>query len=232
MDKRTYTFDPPAVVSIPVQGESAEFPVRRIFCVGRNYAAHAREMGAEVDRTAPWYFNKAREAVVLSGSTIPYPPGTHNLHHEMEMVVALGAGAFQIEAKNALDAVFGYTCGVDLTRRDLQTTAKERRLPWDFGKDFENAAVISAIAPVAQCGHPVSGTIELAVNGDTRQRGDLSQMIWPVAELIAFLSGYYHLQAGDLIYTGTPEGVGPVQPGDRLSGHIEGVGELELLIEK
>jgi len=189
-------------------------------------------MGAEVDRTAPWYFNKAREAVVLSGSTIPYPPGTHNLHHEMEMVVALSTGAFQVEAENALDAVFGYACGVDLTRRDLQTASKERRLPWDFGKDFENAAVISAIAPAAQCGNPTSGKIELAVNGDTRQRGDLSQMIWPVAELIACLSGYYHLQAGDLIYTGTPEGVGPVEPGDRLNGRIEGVGELELLIER
>ena len=172
MDNQTYTFDPPAVVSVPVQGESIEYPVRRIFCVGRNYAAHAREMGAEVGRTAPWYFNKAREAVVLSGTTIAYPPGTHNLHHEMEMVVALGAEAFKVEAENAIDAVFGYACGVDLTRRDLQTTAKEKRLPWDFGKDFENAAVISAIAPVLQCGHPASGIIELAVNGDTRQSGD------------------------------------------------------------
>jgi len=231
MNNQTYQFAPPAVVSVPVRGHTSEFPVRRIFCVGRNYAAHAKEMGAEVDRSAPWFFNKEREAVALSGSTIPYPPGTGNLHHEMELVVTLGADAVAVRVDSALHAVFGYACGVDLTRRDLQAAAKEKCLPWDFGKDFDNAAVISTIVPAEQCGHPVSGSIELAVNGETRQSGDLSQMIWSVPELISYLSEYYHLKAGDMIYTGTPQGVGPVQPGDRLSGHIEGVGELDLVIE-
>jgi len=230
MNNPAYQFEPPPVTSIPVQGYLPEYPVRRIFCVGRNYPAHAKEMGADVDRTAPWYFNKTREAIVLSGATIPYPPGTENLHHEIELVVALGTTAFNVKAEDSLDRVFGYTCGLDLTRRDLQAAAKEKSLPWDFGKDFEQAAVVSAIAPVAQCGHPVSGKIELAVNGEVRQSGDLSEMTWSVAELIAYLSGFYHLQPGDLIYTGTPEGVGPVRPGDHLTGYIEGVGELELSV--
>lgn len=230
MSNQTFQFDPPAVVAVPVKGQASLYPVRRIFCVGRNYAAHAEEMGAEVDRTAPWYFNKGRDTIVLSGSTIPYPPGTQNLHHEMEMVVALGADAFDIEAKDALATVFGYASGLDLTRRDLQAAAKEKSLPWDFGKDFEQAAVISAITPVAQSGHPASGRIELAVNGKIRQCGDLSQMIWSVPELISYLSRFYHLQAGDLIYSGTPEGVGAVKAGDHLVGHIDGVGELTLFI--
>lgn len=230
MTDKAYLFDPPPVVRIPVEGGAPLYPVYRVFCVGRNYAAHAREMGAEVDRDAPWYFTKGRETIVLSGATIPFPPGTGNLHHEMEMVVALGAPVFEVEAENALEAVFGYACGIDLTRRDLQATAKEKRLPWDFGKNFENSAAISPIAPVARCGHPSSGAIELRVNGERRQSGDLSQMIWSVAELIAYLSRYYHLRAGDLIYTGTPEGVGAIVPGDRLHGRIEGVGDLELTI--
>lgn len=230
MSNQTFQFAPPPVVTVPVRGEVSLYPVRRIFCVGRNYAAHAKEMGAEVDRTAPWYFNKARDAIVLSGSTIPYPPGTQNLHHEMEMVAALGAGAFDIEVEDALGIVFGYACGLDLTRRDLQAAAKEKSLPWDFGKDFEQAAVISAITPVTQCGHPASGTIELAVNGTLTQSGDLSHMIWRVPELISYLSRFYHLEAGDLIYTGTPQGVGSVAAGDHLTGHIDGVGELELFI--
>jgi fumarylpyruvate hydrolase len=231
MINRAYQFEPPAVVSVPVQGYSPEYPVRRIFCVSGNYAAHAEEMSTEIQRSAPWYFNKAREAVVLSGSTIPYPPGTENLHHEMEMVVALGTDAFQVDTDHALDAVFGYACGLDMTRRDLEAEAKEKRLPWDIGKDFENAAALSAIAPVTQCGHPSSGAIELSVNGEVRQSGNLSQMIWSVPELISYLSRFYHLHAGDLIFTGTPHGVGPVEAGDRLRGNIEGVGKLELVIQ-
>lgn len=230
MGNKKLQFEPPPVVTVPVRGQSAAYPVRRIFCVGRNYAAHAKEMGSEVDRTSPWFFNKAREAIVLSGSTIIYPPGTRNLHHEVELVAAMGADAFEIEVQQALCMVFGYACGVDLTRRDLQATAKEKRLPWDFAKDFEQAAVVSPITPVAQCGHPALGLIELSVNGTQRQTGDLSQMIWSVPELVSYLSRFYHLQAGDLIYTGTPEGVGAVNAGDRLTGRIAGVGELELSI--
>lgn len=230
MDKKSFQFEPPPVVTIPVTGQAATYPVRRIFCVGRNYAAHAREMGAEVDRSAPWYFSKARDAVVLSGSIIPFPPGTQNLHHEIEMVAALGADAFEIEADDALRTVYGYACGLDLTRRDLQAAAKEKSLPWDFGKDFEHSAVVSGITPAAQCGHPAAGTIELSVNGQVRQHGDLSQMIWSVPELISYLSRFYHLKAGDLIYTGTPQGVGPVKAGDHLTGRIAAVGELELSI--
>ena len=230
MSNRAFQFEPPEVVAVPIAGQAARYPVRRIFCVGRNYAAHAKEMGVEVDRTAPWYFNKGRDAVVLSGSTIPYPPGTENLHYEMEMVAALGADAFEIAKEDSLSVVFGYACGLDLTRRDLQAAAKEKSLPWDFGKDFERAAVVSAITPHQQCGHPASGKIELTVNGQVKQSGDLSQMIWSVPELISYLSRFYHLKAGDLIYTGTPEGVGPVQAGDFLTGRIDGVGELELSI--
>ncbi len=230
MNEQSFQFDPPPVVAIPVAGQAAKYPVRRIFCVGRNYAAHAKEMGAEVDRTAPWYFNKGRDDVVLSGSTIPFPPATHNLHHEMEMVAALGTDAFQIEEEEVLQAVFGYACGLDLTRRDLQAAAKEKSLPWDFGKNFEQAAVVSSITPTAQCGHPAAGLIELSVNGQVRQSGDLSQMIWSVPELISYLSRFYHLKAGDLIYTGTPQGVGPIKAGDHLTGRIAGVGKIELYI--
>lgn len=230
MNSPAYQFDPPPVVSVPVRGFSPFFPVRRIFCVSRNYAAHAKEIEAEVDREAPWYFNKSRDAVALSGSTISYPPGTENLHHEMEMVVALGAEAFDIKVEHALDVVFGYACGVDLTRRDLQNAATQKNLPWDFAKDFEQAAVISAITTVEECGHPASGKIQLAVNDEIKQSSNLSQMIWPVPALISYLSRYYHLRPGDLIFTGTPEGVGALKAGDHVTGCIEGIGSLELSI--
>ena len=225
-----YVFNPPTVAAAPVRGESALFPIQRIFCVGRNYAAHAREMGVEPDREAPFYFIKASCGYVASGSTIPYPPGTKNFHHEIELVAAIGKGGFRIPQEQALSHVYGYACGMDMTRRDLQNQAKEKQRAWDLGKNFENSAVLAPIVPVAVCGHPAAGKIELAVNGQIRQCGDLSDQIHSVAAVIAHLSGYYHLQPGDLIYTGTPEGVGPVVAGDVITGAIEGVGEIALTI--
>ncbi|MBU1424177.1 MAG: fumarylacetoacetate hydrolase family protein [Gammaproteobacteria bacterium] len=225
-----YLFPPPPVPSVPVLGRDEQFPLRRIFCVGRNYEAHARELGNEVNRETPFYFTKAATHYVPSGATVPYPPGTANYHHELELVVAIGKAGFQIPEAQALAHVFGYACGLDMTRRDLQATLREKKLPWDLAKDFENAAVVSALAPAAAIGHPARGKIELKVNGDIRQSSDLGLMIHPVPGLIAHLSRFYHLQPGDLIFTGTPEGVGPVIVGDRIEGMIEGVGEIELNI--
>jgi len=223
-------FPAPPVVAAPVRGRSERVPIRRIFCVGRNYEAHAREMGVAVDREAPFYFTKAAEHYVASGSTVPYPPGTSNYHYELELVVVIGAPAFRVPPARALDVVFGYACGFDMTRRDLQAVAREQRRPWDLGKDVEQSAVLAEIVPADQIGHPAAGRIELRVNGEIRQNADISQLIHQVPEVIAHLSNFYHLQAGDLIYTGTPEGVGPVQPGDALAGTIEGVGNIALTI--
>ena len=223
-------FAAPPVVTAPLLGRSDRVPIRRIFCVGRNYEAHAREMGVAVDREAPFYFTKAAEHYVPSGSTVPYPPGTSNYHYEMELVVVIGSSAFRVPAARALDSVFGYACGLDMTRRDLQSAAKEQRRPWDLGKDFEKSAVLSEIVPATEIGHPAAGRIELRVNGEPRQSGDISELIHKVPEVIAHLSTFYHLQPGDLIYTGTPEGVGPVTPGDALAGTIAGVGAIALTI--
>jgi len=225
-----FVFPPPPQAAAPVRGRPGRFPINRIFCVGRNYAAHAREMGAAVDREAPFYFMKASAHCVASGSTVPYPPGTKNYHHEVECVVAIGKAGFRIPEAQALDHVFGYACGLDMTRRDLQAAAKEKQLPWDIGKNVEQAAVLGEIAAAAEIGHPARGRIELRVNGQPRQAGDLSDLIHSVAAVIAHLSQYYHLQPGDLIYTGTPEGVGAVKPGDALEGSIEGVGTVALRI--
>ena len=219
-----------AAPALPVAGSGDSFPVRRIFCVGRNYEAHAREMGVAVDREAPFYFTKAAEHCVPSGSTVPYPPGTTSYHHELELVVVIGAPAFRVPPDRALACVFGYACGLDMTRRDLQAAAKEQRRPWDLGKDVEQSAVLSEIDPATVTGHPTAGLIELRVNGEIRQSADLSHLIHKVPDVIAHLSGYYHLQPGDLIYTGTPEGVGPVKPGDALQGSIERVGTIGLKI--
>ena len=196
--------------------------------MGRNYEDHAKEMGAAADREAPFYFTKAAEHFIVSGSTVPYPPGTKNCHHEVELVIAIGKGGFRIAEAAALDHVFGYACGLDMTRRDLQSAAKEKQRPWDIGKDFEQSAVLGEIAPAAEIGHPVRGRVELRVNGETKQSGDLSSLIHGVAAVVAHLSQYYHLRPGDLIYTGTPAGVGPVKPGDRLEGSIEGIGTISL----
>jgi fumarylpyruvate hydrolase len=223
-------FAVPAAPLVPVEGEAGTFPVRRIFCVGRNYAAHAAEMGNEVDREAPFYFTKSAHDICLSGATITYPLETHDCHHEMEFVVAIGAPAFRIPEAEALTAVYGYACGIDLTRRDLQGAAKEKRRPWDLGKDFEHSAIIAPITPKATFGEIADQVIRLAVDGTVTQEARLSDMVWSVPEVIAHLSRFYHLQPGDLIYTGTPAGVGPVGPGNVLLGEVDGLAPLHLSI--
>jgi len=223
-------FVPPPVPTIPVRGTDLKFPVNRIFCVGRNYAAHAREMGMAIDREAPFYFTKSASSVIASGSTVPYAPGTEDLHHEIELVVAIGQPGFCVAAEDAAALIYGYACGLDMTRRDLQFAARDKGRPWDLAKNFENAAVISDIVVVQDTGLVESGAIRLSVNGDLRQSGNLRDLIWSLPELIADLSRYYHLQPGDLLYTGTPAGVGPVEPGDSLKGSIEKVGDIELTI--
>lgn len=223
-------FPTPAPMLLPIQGAAETFPVRRIFCVGRNYQAHAAEMGSVVDKASqrPFYFMKDASAVVLSGESIDYPPQTADFHHEMELVVAIGKNGFEVNAAEAATMIYGYACGLDMTRRDVQAQAKERRHPWDLGKNFEQSAVLSPITPHAAL--LTGGLIELRRNGETVQHADLSHMIWNVCELIADLSTYYHLQAGDLLFTGTPEGVGAVTRGDLLQGSIAGVGEIEVRV--
>jgi fumarylpyruvate hydrolase len=226
----TLLFAAPPVPAVPVRGRAERVPLRRIFCVGRNYEAHAREMGVAVDREAPFYFTKAAEHYVASGSTVAYPLGTSNYHYELELVVVIGAPAFRVPADRALACVFGYACGLDMTRRDLQFAAREQRRPWDLGKDFEDSAVLAEIVPAEEIGHPRDGRLELRVNGEIKQSSDLSLLVHGVPELIAHLSGFYHLHAGDVIYTGTPEGVGPVTPGDEIAGAIAGIGSIALRI--
>ena len=225
-----YLYAPPPVVAAAIEGDTKSYAIRRIFCVGRNYEAHAKEMGVAVDREAPFYFTKAADAYQPSGSTVPYPPGTSNYHYEMELVVAIGKSGFRIAKEDALAHVFGYACGLDMTRRDLQLVARENRRPWDLGKDFEHSAVLSPLVPASKIGHPNQGAIELRVNGVSKQNSDLSLLIHPVPALIAHLSQFYHLTPGDLIYTGTPEGVGAVVVGDEIEGSIAGVGSIRLTI--
>ena len=220
---------PPPVACVPVVGGGL-FPVRRIFCVGRNYAAHAREMGSDPDREPPFFFTKPADAVLAGGADMPYPPATSLLHHEMELVVALGSGGADIAVAEALGHVWGYAAGLDMTRRDLQNAAKQAGKPWDMGKGFDHSAPIGDIVPAASVADPTRGRIALAVNGVVRQQGDLSDLIWSVAETVAFLSGLVRLAAGDLIFTGTPEGVAAVQRGDLLEGVIEGVGRVRTRI--
>ncbi|MCE1238238.1 MAG: fumarylacetoacetate hydrolase family protein [Hyphomicrobiales bacterium] len=226
----TLLFAPPTVSTVAVAGEDALYPVNRIFCVGRNYADHAKEMGVEVDREAPFYFLKHAGAIVPSGATIPYPPGTSNYHYEMEFVVAIGAPAWNAPVETALDAVFGYACGLDMTRRDLQLEARAKQRPWDLGKDFEQSAVIAPIVRAASFAAIGPQRITLAVNGAVKQDAHLSDLVWSVEELVSHLSRYYHLVPGDLIYTGTPAGVGPVVAGDRVTGSIDGLPSIELKI--
>jgi len=232
MTSTRYLWNPPPVRSLPVRGIAARYPVTRIFCVGRNYHAHAVEMGAPVDKAnaRPFYFTKAASALVESGATVPYPPGTANYQHEVELVVAIGAPGFRVAEAHAWTLIYGYAAGLDMTRRDLQLLAREQGRPWDLGKDFEQSAVCGEIVPVGRLGVLDNGAITLAVNGRTRQSADLSDLVWSIPELIADLSGFYHLQPGDLIYTGTPEGVGAVEPGDRLTGRIDRVGEVALTV--
>jgi len=227
-----YTFAPAPVFSLPIQGAQARFPVKRIFCVGRNYHAHAVEMGRPVDKSTmkPFYFIKDASTLVESGATVPYPCGTSNYHFEMELVVAIGAEGFRVQEADAASLIFGYAAGLDMTRRDLQLVARDQGRPWDLGKNFEKSAVCSPLVPIGELGVLQAGPIALQVNGTTKQTSDLSQLIWNIPELLADLSQYYHLQAGDLIYTGTPEGVGAVVTGDRITGQIAQVGDVELTI--
>ena len=215
--------------SVAVAGGAA-FPVRRIFCVGRNYAEHAREMGTDPSREPPFFFMKSADTVVASGSEIKYPTRTDNLHHEVELVLAMGAGGSDISVAEASDHIFGYAVGVDLTRRDLQQQMKEKGRPWDIGKSFGQAAPVGEIQPSWNIGHPREGNIDLSVNGNTRQKADLKDMIWSIDEIIAELSTYYHVEAGDLIFTGTPSGVDALVRGDRVSSSIEGIESLEFSI--
>jgi fumarylpyruvate hydrolase len=221
-----YAFPPPPQPSIEISGSDAHFPVHRIYCVGRNYAAHAREMGHDPDREPPFFFAKPGDAIVSNRQTIPFPLRTNNLHHEIELVVALGKGGKNIAAANALEHVFGYAVGNDLTRRDLQAQARDKGRPWTTAKGFDRSAVISAIHTVPEVGHPRAGRIWLNVNDEPRQEGDLSDLIWSVAEVIAELSTLFELAPGDLIYTGTPAGVAALKPGDRLEGGIDGIDTL------
>lgn len=221
-----FVFEPEAPVTIPVAGSAKRFPVRRIWCIGRNYADHAVEMGFDPESEPPFFFSKPAGTVVADGAELPFPVATSELHHEIELVVALGAGGRDVPAERALELVFGYAAGLDMTRRDLQAEAKKAGRPWDMAKGFDQSAPIGAIAPAAEIGHPASGRISLNVNSEVRQDGDLAQQLWPVANAIAYLSTLVELRAGDLIMTGTPAGVGAVQPGDRLEGTIEGVGSV------
>jgi len=222
-----YVFPPAAPTSVAVAGSDARFPVRRVYCVGRNYADHAAEMGADT-REPPFFFSKPADALVPGGGDVAYPLATSNLQHEVELVVALAKGGANIPLAAALDCVFGYAVGFDLTRRDLQSRAKDKGHPWDMGKGFDQGGPIGAIAPVAAVGHPARGAVWLKVNGEMRQNGDLEQMSWKVAEVIANLSTYVALAPGDLIFTGTPAGVSTVVRGDLLEGGVDGVGELHV----
>lgn len=212
--------------SVAVAGRSARFPVRRIFCVGRNYAAHAREMGKNPDRDPPFFFTKPADAVVDDGATVPYPPETANLHHEAELVVAIGKAGRDVSEQDALGFVWGYAIGNDLTRRDLQLDARDKGRPWDWGKAFDNSAVCGPVHEVSGVGHPSAGNIRLSVNGETRQDADLNELIWSVPEIIAILSRSMAIRPGDLVYTGTPAGVGALVPGDVCTVAIAGLGEI------
>jgi len=223
-------FDVPPAPTVAVAGLQSRFPVNRIFCVGRNYVEHAKEMGVEVDRETPFYFLKSPHAIVETGATVSYPPGTSNYHYEMEFVVAVGKPAYKVGVERALDHVFGYTCGLDMTRRDLQLDARAKGRPWDLGKDFEQSAVVSTIVQKDEFGIIADQRIWLDVEGKTLQDAHLSDLVWSVPELISHLSGFYHLQPGDLIFTGTPAGVGAVVAGNGIRGGIDGLPDVELTI--
>ncbi|GBU17762.1 MULTISPECIES: fumarylacetoacetate hydrolase family protein [Methylobacterium] len=224
----------PPRIGLPIDGSEDLFPVRRVYCVGRNYAAHAREMGHDPDREPPFFFMKPADALqVVTGSEPvphPYPPRTENYHFEVELVAAIGTGGRDIPVSEALDHVYGYAIGLDMTRRDLQEEAKKLSRPWDLGKAADASAPIGLLHPAARIGHPQRGAITLTVDRAERQRGDLSEMIWSVAEQIAFLSGYFELHPGDLVFTGTPSGVGPVRRGETMEAAIEGLGRIALAV--
>jgi fumarylpyruvate hydrolase len=224
-----YVIAPPPVAALPVDGSDELFPVNRIFCIGRNYAAHAVEMGHDPDKEPPFFFLKSADALATAGE-FPYPPKTSDVHHEVELVVALGRGGRDIAVAHALDHVWGYAVGLDMTRRDLQAEAKKLARPWELAKSFEASAPCGPLVPASEIGHPTSGAVTLKVNGDMRQQGDLNQLIWKVPEMISYLSGLFTLQPGDIIMTGTPAGVGAVVRGDVLLGEVEGVGRIEVVV--
>ncbi len=224
-----YVIEPPAITALPVDGSDGLFPVNRIFCIGRNYAAHAVEMGHDPDREPPFFFIKHAGALA-TGGVFPYPAKTADVHHEIEMVVALGKGGADVAAADALDHVYGYAVGLDMTRRDLQAEAKKLGRPWDVAKSFEHSAPCGPLVPASRIGHPSKGAITLDVNGARRQEGDLNQMIWKAPEMIAILSAYFTLQPGDLIMTGTPGGVGAVERGDVMQGRVAGIGEISISV--
>jgi fumarylpyruvate hydrolase len=220
----------PEQATLAVRRSDARFPVHRVYCVGRNYAAHAVEMGHDPDKEPPFFFQKNPSNVYTDAQDFPYPPGSSDVHHEIELVVALSKGGRDIPLEAAMDCVWGYGVGLDMTRRDLQGEAKKLGRPWEVGKAFERSAPCSPLVPAAEIGHPERGAIWLRINGETRQEGDLAQMIWKTPEMISHLSKLFELKPGDLIMTGTPAGVGPVVRGDRLHGHVDGVGELEVTV--
>ncbi|WP_428375090.1 fumarylacetoacetate hydrolase family protein [Lichenicoccus sp.] len=228
MSQTTVIPVPPAILLPTALG--AAFPVRRVYCVGRNYAEHAREMGADPDREPPFFFSKPADALLAAGADMPYPPGTDELHHEIELVAALRSGGSDIAVEDAPRHVWGYGVGLDMTRRDIQAAAKKQGRPWDMAKGFDHSAPIGLLVPAADIEEAGRGAITLRVNGGIRQQGELGDMIWPLAETIMFLSRLVRLEAGDLIFTGTPSGVGPVKRGDLLEGHIHGVGEVKVRI--
>lgn len=226
----TFAFDPPPQASVAIANSAVRFPVRRIFCVGRNYAAHAREMGKDPDREPPFFFTKPADAVVDCPCAIPYPPLTNDLHHEVELVIAIGKGGTDIAQEDVMDHVWGAGVGIDLTRRDLQGEAKKMGRPWDWGKAFDRSAPMSPLVPIGDVPSLTTGRIWLAVNGEVRQDGDIADMIWDVREHISILSTSMALAPGDLVMTGTPAGVGAVGPGDVMTGGVDGVGEIEVKI--
>ena len=230
-----YVIDPPETPSLAIAGggtggagAGAHFPVRRIYCVGRNYAAHAREMGHDPDREPPFFFQKNPDALLPGGSKFPYPPASRDVHFEIELVCALGKGGSNISAEDALGHVWGYAVGIDMTRRDLQGAAKKLGRPWEAGKAFDHSAPCSPVHPAGAVGHPHEGRIWLAVNGEIRQEGNLDEMIWTVPEIVEQLSILFTLAPGDLVFTGTPAGVGAIERGDVLTGGVEGVDEIEI----
>ena len=231
MTQTNYLWAPPPVHSLPVRGKAERLPINRLFFVGRNYHAHAVEMGRPVDKSVevPFYFTKSPSTLVPSGATVAYPPGTQNYQYEMELVLAIGAPGFRVAEADAHKLIYGYACGLDMTRRDLQLVARDKGRPWDLGKDIEQGSVVSEIVPMPGVVLD-QGELAMTVNGALRQKSDLGKLIWNIRELIADLSKFYHLEPGDLIFTGTPEGVGPVVPGDRIDGHAAGAGEIVLHI--
>ncbi len=224
-----YVIDPPTIPAMPVRGTDAVFPLRRVYCVGRNYAAHAVEMGHDPDKEPPFFFQKNPDNVVLDG-VFPYPDLSSDVHHEIELVAALGKGGYNIPVESALDHVWGYGIGLDMTRRDLQGEQKKMGRPWEIGKAFDASAPCGELVPASEIGHPDSGAIWLKINGEMRQEGDLNQLIWKIPEMINHLSALFTLAPGDIIMTGTPAGVGPVQRGDQMLGHVDGVGDLEVQV--